>query len=461
MRKKSIIFLFVLFPLVIGLACRFSSKPDPTATPTEEPIAEVTTEPVEKPTKTIETQEPEGPASRPPQGAGDIAILEPSAWYQDDSEVFFGYLFENQSADVVYEGVEFTIGIYGVSGNLIDSSVIRLPFFYPGTTHGIATSFWLSDEDAPVDDVDISWTFTGKSSPGTSENPFTAESVVFWENRGYPLITGKIVNNSSNIYTDLRADILLYNAAGDVVGGGSTYLDFILADDYMGFTTFADAYDEVVRVEAFPTFNYSVSIMDEADYMYGVSVVEDQYREGDFGSLEGGLIIKNETDIVLRNIYVYVTFYDEDGFITTTGSDYVNLLLPGDTLGLSPWITSQPDETTTTNYDILLLPFDKDDNYELDKNPFRVDNITLTGDSSKSALVEFTNTYSKEVTEVDVYVLAYNEEGEIVGGGDTWTSDSISSGGTGEVEVWISYDYSETIDYVEAWVTPSYWTKFK
>lgn len=460
-RKSFVIVLFILFPLVVGLAC-LSSKPDPTATPTEEPVV-VVTEPITEPTQPPPTQPPvqEEVQEEPAQASKELVVLEKSAWYQEGSTVFTGYLIENPTSDIVYEDVEFTIRLFGASGNLIDTSYTNVSWFFPNTTRGVVAMFYLSDENVAVDSADITWTFKGTSSPGAVSDPFTTDSLVYWENNGYPLVTGKIVNNESTTYTDLRMDIICYDRSGMVVGGGTSYLDFIHLNDYMGFIAYVDAFGDVDRVEAFPSFSYSTRMIDKTDFLSEISVVEDYFYEDTFGYLQGGMIIQNETDEVLRSSVIYITFYDENDNIATAGSSFIDLLLPNSTLGIAPWVSTPPAETNSVRYDILMLPGESDPDYELDTSPFRINSTAVTGDFDNYVLVNFTNTYSKQASEVDVFVLLYNQAGNIIGGGNTWTSEPTPAGGTAEIEVWVSYSTTETIYSVQAWAVPSYWTVFE
>lgn len=465
-KKSFIIMLFMLFPLLVGLAC-LSSRPDPTATPTEEPVVVVVTEVVEvvveptSPPPTLAPVEEEEPTPEPTESPKDLVVLDQSTWIQEESNVFVGYLIENPFSDILYENVEFTIRLFGAAGNLIDTGYASVPWFFPNTRTGVVSTFWLSDESIMVDSVELNWTFTGKSSPGGFEDPFTTENIIFWDNIGYPVVTGKIVNTTSTTYTDIRGDIICYDSAGEIIGGGIAYIDFIHLDDYMGFITYVDVYGEVASVEVFPTLTYATRFIDKTDFLSEIIILEDYFYKDDFGFIEGGVILQNETETVLRDSLIYVTFYDEYDNITTTGSDYIGMILPGDSFGITPWVSIPPDETTSVRYDILLLPGEPDENYELDSNPFRVNSTTVTGDYDNYVLVNFTNTYSKQVSEVDVYVLVYNDAGAIIGGGRTWTNSPTPAGGTGEIEVWVSYSTSETIDAIKAWVVPSTWTVFE
>ncbi|HPX95153.1 MAG TPA: hypothetical protein PK057_01765 [Brevefilum fermentans] len=463
MPKKTLIILFVLFPLVIGLACRFSSKADPTATPTEEPVVKIATEPPVIPTESKSPEKQEETTTPPPvEISQDLVVLNQSNLFQEGSETFIGYLINNPSSDILYEDVEFTVDFYNSAGGLIDSSYTYLPSFYPNTTYGITAFSFQYDEGVTVASAEINWTFSGTSSASASENPFTTDKLRYWENAGNPLVTGKIVNNSSTTYTKLTANILCFGDDDHIVGGGSAYLDFIHLNDYAGFITYVDAFDEVARVEAYPTLTYSSKVIDKTDFTSEISIVNENFvYESNMGWFYGGLIMKNETESVLKDNYVQITFYDKDDDIITTGSGYLSALLPGESVGIAPWISTPPDDSIYARYDILLLPGKADAGYELSSNPFKVDSAAISSDSTYEVIVNFTNTYSKQVSDLDVYVLVYNADGKIIGGGDTWVSDPTPAGGSVEVEVWVSYPYSETIASVKAWVIPNYWTSFE
>lgn len=467
-KKSFIVTLFILFPLMVGLACRFTSSPDPTATPTEEPVVaiveteEAVEEPATIPTRMVEQEEEqEEPTSQPVEAAEDLVILDNSQWIQEGSTVFVGYLVENPAGDILYEDVEFTIRLFGSAGNLIDTGYVSLPWFFPGETRGVVYTFWTTDDSVVVDSVDVGWTFSRKASPGEFKDPFTTDSIVLWDNGGYPIVTGRVVNNTATTYTDIRLDVACFDSTGALVGGGTTYLDFIHLNDYMGFNSYVDVLGDVASVEVFPSLMYSTQVVDKTDFLSDISVQDDYFYQDDFGYLMGGIVVTNETEFVLRNSFVYITFYDENENISSTGSDYIGMILPGDTIGITPWVSVPPEEANSVRYDILLLPGEADDAYELDTNPFRVNSTTVTGDYDNYVRVNFTNTYSKRVSEVDVYVLVYNAAGAIIGGGTTWTDGPTPAGGNSEVEVWVNYGANETIDSIQAWVVPSYWTEFE
>ncbi len=455
LKKRIIIALFVLFPLVVGLACLGSGSQE-TEEPEEEEVV-VLTEATEEEVAEEPTQEPEEESGEPQ----DLLLLDNSLWFQEDTTVFVSFFFENPNADILFEDVEYTVYLYDADGDEIDSDYSTVRWIFPSQIFGIVFNFYLADEDILVDAVTVDWEYDDASSPDGFTYPFGSNEALFWENDDWPMVTGKIVNDDAETYTDIRTNVICYNTAGEIVGGGYTYVDFVPGTGYMGFSTYVDVIESVAFVEVFPTFTYSTVYYEGDDFWSEISFLDDYFYEGEYDSIYGGAVIQSNVDYVLEDSIVYATFYDEDGNVTSTGDIYVDILLPGDTLGVAPWVLSPPDGSNTTQYDILVLPGDVVDDYELTENPFVVNSAELTGDYNDQVTVNFTNTYTKQVSEVDVYVLVYNAEGLIIGGGNDWTEEPVPAGGSAELEIWIDCDSTEMIDSITVWVAPNYWTEFE
>ncbi len=455
MHKNRLFFaFFLIFPLIVGLACSFTAKePVPTQTPivipaqAEDEPAEVVTEAVAEPVDTGELQ--------------DLVLLDNLFWGQDGGTVVTAFFLHNPNGDQVVEGVEYTVHLYDANGNEITSDYSFVRWIFPGQTFGIVLNFYLDDENTIVDSISVDWEYDSTFAAEGFANPFTTSNTVFWQNGNYPMVTGIINNIDPDTHTNIRANIICYNNAGDIVGGGYTYIDFVPGSDYMGFATYVDAFDSVASVEVFPTFTYSSLQYEGSDFWSEISILDDYFYSTTYGSLVGGFEVQSNIDTVLSNSVAVITFYDKDGNITSTGVSYIDLLLPHQTIGISPWVLTPPDNAETDSYDVLVLPGEYESDYELTENPFVVNSTTLTGDYDNYVAVNFTNTYSKQVSELDVYVLLYDADGNIIGGGNDWTTEPIPAGGTMELEVWIDYSDSKTIASIQAWVVPNYWTEFE
>ncbi len=457
LKKKLIFAMIVIFPLLVGLACRFSPKSDPTATPTMEEAVKVPTEAIVQAPTEEQVQET---AAVAPGETQDLVLLDQNFWAQDGSNVVVAFFFENPNYDTTFEDVDYTVHLYDASGNelLSDSNSIR--WIFPNQTFGIASTLYLDDENQTVGSISVDWEY-GTDSTGGLTNPFTINNAIFWQNGDYPIVTGMIDNTSSDTYTDIRANIICYNSAGDIVGGGYTYIDFIPGSDYMGFASYVDTFDDVAYVEVYPTFSYSSLFYEGTDFWSEITILNDYFYTDDYGYLLGGMIIQSNIDTMLSDSVAYITFYDDNGNVTSVATEYIDTLLPGDTLGFSPWAMTPPDGAMTSTYDILILPGDYVNDYELTENPFQINSAKLIGDYNDTVAVTFTNTYSKQVSEVDVFVLVYDADGNIIGGGSDWTTEPTPAGGSTSIEIWVDYDSNRTADSIDVWVYPSYWTEFE
>lgn len=467
-RKTLIIVILIIIPMLAGLACRFTAG-DPTATPrveieTEEGAVteaaeEPTDPPIAAPTEAVETEAPTETTGE--QAFQELVRLDKSAWIQDEDTVFVAFFFQNPNSNLLFEDVQYTVTLYGPNNEEIDSDTSYVRWIFPEQTFGIAFSFYLADETVTVDSAAVEWVYDSTSPADGFTNPFLIDNVRFWENNNFPMVTGRISNQDPETYTDIRTNIICYDSAGEIVGGGYTYLDFIPGDDYMGFSSYVDSYADVATVEVFPTFSYNTTTYDAENLWEIISVLDSYFSESDYGSIQGGALIRNESASVLRNSILYATFYDEAGHVTSAGSTWIGILLPGATLGVTPWVPSPPDGTNTAEFDVLVLPGEVEEGYELTENPFVVNSTTLTGDYDNYVLVNFTNTYSKQASDADIYVQLYNTDGQIIGGGTDWTTDPIPAGGSMEVEVYVDYSDNQTVDRIEAWVVPGSFTEFE
>ena len=464
MKKKWLkLSLLLVLPLAVGLACQITNPlsrffNQPTEELTEiTPMEEATDAVVTEPAATEALMETLEPASGEEQ---DLVMAEKDFWYQEDGIVYLAFYFENPNADILFEDIDYTIFLYDANGAEIQTDAAYIRYLFPASTFGVSHTVYLEDETAVVDSISIEWTYISGAAEGFV-NPFTAQDVTYWENGGSPGVTGKIVNSMADTYIDVLANIILLDSDGQIVGSGYTTIDFVPGGDYMGFVGQVDAFGEVSTVEVYPTFTGYSYYYEGEDFWSEIAILDDNFFLDEYGYILGGMTVQNTIDTPLSNSVAYVTFYDEADAITAVATYTIEMLLPGDTVGIAPWATTPPDGSVTTTYDILVLPGDYEDDYELSENPFIVNSAEITGDYDNYVTVNFTNGYSKQVSEVNVNVLIYDTDGYIIGGGYSWLTEPIPAGGSSEIEIWVDYDQTVDVGSIEAWVYPNGWTEFE
>ncbi|MDY6874120.1 MAG: FxLYD domain-containing protein [Chloroflexota bacterium] len=449
LRRKWLIALFLILPVALITACTPQAG---TPTPEEE-VVEAPTED----TQPTDAATEETPAET--EALQDLVLLDQNYWVQDGENVFTVFFFENPNTSQIISDLNYTIYLYDADGAQIQSDSDNVLWIYPGQKMGITAIFTLANESVAVGSVSIDWTYDWEAADDV-RFPFTVEKTHFWQNGDNPMVTGTVSSSSDDTYTNLRANIICFDADDEIVGGGVSTLEFIPAGDYMGFASFVDTYGEVARVEVYPAFTYYTTYYKGSDFWSEIGILDDHFYTDDFGTPMGGLVIENNLDTVLIDSLVYVTFYDDAGNITSTATQPIDILLPNDRLGLSPWPLTPPEGAITSSYDILILPGDYENDYELDKTPLNVGEVSLTGEFNDTVTVNFTNTYDKQVSEADVFVLLYDADGNIIGGGSDWTTDPIPAGETVELDVWVEYAEGETVDSIEAWAYPNHYTTY-
>lgn len=476
--KRLRMIVLAILPLLVGLACTCGMLPfGGDGTTVEEEVVVVITEEViaeeifveeteveevfleETIVEEIEVEEIEEVIIQP----GEELIGTDLTWLQEDRDVFITFYLKNQYQDMNLEAIEYTIRLFDADGEEIRSQWNTFPWLFAQQTVGIAFRAFMAEDSPPVDSVTFEYSFKNESPADEFEDPFSVEKLKSWEGGSKLVLTGIVKNDSSTVFTDVRINYICYNTQDEVVGGGYTYIDFVPGNNGMGFNALADTYGEVARTEAFPIITYnSKSYEDTPELWASISLLDHAYHENRFGNLMGGMVIQNNlVDTIMKLPIVIVTFVDQDGFVTTYGSQKVPLLFPGADIGLYPFVYSQPQDAATVDYEIFVLPGEPLDGYELDANVFTVDNVVVAGDSDEYAYVTYTNTYSKTATEVDVFVLAYDPDGVIIGGAKSTIKDPISAGASMEAEIYVYYNRDYTVDTMQAWVFPNSWTKFE
>jgi hypothetical protein len=430
--------------------------------PTEEgapPVVEPTVEqaPVEPPTE-VETPVEEVPAEGEPK---EIILLDKSKWIQDEDTVFVAYQFQNPNLSYMFEDAKFSFRFLDSTSAEIGFDEYYVAQIFPEEKISIVFTYYLPDAETIVDSVTTEWEITSIVPAQGMVNPLSTSTVKFWPSGGYPIVTGSIANNSSSILTTIQTNIVCYNGAGEIVGGGLAYIDFVPNNAQVGFSNYVETFDTVATVEVYPFMSYGSNTVDDPNAWTKLAVVDNYFYQGTYSWGYGGVIIRNQTADVLKNSMFYATFFDDDGNVVSVASSYFDVLLPGEELGFSPWIYSLPDGARMSTFEAWAFPGEAITNYELTSNPFVVNSTEVVGDFQDTVLVNFTNTYTKQVSEVEIFVLLRNAQGLIIGGGNDWTDEPTPAGGTTAAEIYVTKDSSETIASIEAWVVPSYWTTFE
>lgn len=140
----------------------------------------------------------------------------------------------------------------------------------------------------------------------------------------------------------------------------------------------------------------------------------------------------------------------DDGTVLDTNEGYINLLLPEQTLGLgSDLFLNEGMEIDHIDVQVLAGDF-----IEIEPIPFfTYENVVFQpGSYSSKVTGVVVSPYSSDITDLKVSAIAYNENGEIIGSGDTFL-DFSPANGKAAVEVSVTVDGTPATVEIYATIT--------
>lgn len=388
----------------------------PTATPNPEP----TPEPTAEPTAT-------------PEPVADAVILE-SGFSQDGKSVGFGIALENPNANAALEGVKFQLVAYGEGDVVLGTDESTIPVLPPGVKTFYGGSTYL-DAEQPVQRIEVQLTDAGEPQPATAEElpPFPVESATFREGTISKQVSGVVVNPFTIPLDDLYVGIVLYDEADQIIGGGFTFLPFLLPEGRSPFMTNVEASAAPARIEVSPL----VSVLTlfgrrEAGELPPLTLVEQGW--GQDRQIGYGVVVENpdQAQALERSQYL-VAAYAEDGTVIGVSAGYFGVILPGGRAAQGGSIFLTDDTIATARVEALIFPGRLID--AAGKKPFSFEGVNFVrGDFSDNATGQLINPYDQPIKSVEISAIVRNAAGQIVGGGSGF-SDTIPASGKAAVEI--------------------------
>ena len=261
----SIFLGFIAFIFLISLACNVPIKNEPDDALPEAPLAsqEVNTGPNRAPTvpPKLEVSKPEPEAEPEPEPEADPvspqvlnavpAVLGKTGFGQKQQEVGYGFELTNNNVDVAIRSIPFQIAVYDSNNKVVDTEGGYTDYIYSGETLGVGGTIYL-DEGVKAGKIEVQ---VSEGEPIVAEftEPFIVDNVVYVPSEYYSSVRGVITNPYDQDITSVKVSAILYDEADNIVGGGNTYLSFLLANSSAGVIVPVSGSDNVSRVELYPS----------------------------------------------------------------------------------------------------------------------------------------------------------------------------------------------------------------
>lgn len=460
-RKFKTSLLALILPLFVSLACNFSAGGSDSET--ESTNSTVPTSETSGTVRTIPTTEPGAeptslPAIASSSSSSDtmsedtVLVMKEPIYIQDETNLITVFLFENVDTAGI-EDIEYTIIASDASGATLKTENGYIDFIPAGGRTGVASQMYL-DEGLIAENVDIEWTYYTDAN-SSDETPFSFENSRYYFDPYWDRFTAVMTNNSATTYTNVRVDMLAFDAAGLVVGGGYTNVNFIPGNAQVGVSINGFVSDDPVTYEFFPRTSILSSEIDDASVFQDLSVLNTGFFFNET-TLGGGFLVQNNTNEVLKSSMYYLSIFEEDGSVSQVNSGYINLLWPGQSLGVSPGEVVLSEGTNPTKFEVYVLAGNPEDQ-ELDANPLSTQDVTFLSDQLYPGVsVTIANAHSEVINNPFVTVLLYNAQDEIIGGGYSYP-DPIPANGSLTYDIYVTHTTSEPPARVEAFPTVSNW----
>ncbi len=229
------------------------SRTAPTATPappTNTPVPATATPTAQATATAI-------PTDTPAPTATALALLLDRGFGQSGIEVGYAFRLRNPDPARALTDSSYQVAAYDAGGHALNTDAGYVHRILPGEVMGIGGTLFVPDKTT-VARVDVQ-ILPGTLAPVGQAKAFTTSGVTYQADPYTPKVTGLVANPTSKVARNLFVSAVPYDAAGRIIGGGWTYLDFVPANDKSAVEVSVISNSEPARVELYATTTSSLS----------------------------------------------------------------------------------------------------------------------------------------------------------------------------------------------------------
>jgi hypothetical protein len=161
-----------------------------------------------------------------PQVPGRLELAA-SGFTQVRSTATYAFVLQNNVGSAV-SNAGYRVAIYDRAGTLLKTDSGQLPVLSAGQRFGYSGEMYLPDgTSATRIEVQLSGAKSGYI--GAYPSFVTTGNVAYRADKNFPKAAGVIQNQYPGDITHVRVSAIAYDGAGNIIGGGRTYLDFVPA----------------------------------------------------------------------------------------------------------------------------------------------------------------------------------------------------------------------------------------
>jgi hypothetical protein len=191
------------------------------------------------------------PTDTPAPTATAIALLLDRGFGQSGAEVGYAFRLRNPDPARALTDSNYQVAAYDAGGHALKTDAGYVHRILPGEVMGIGGTLFVPDKTT-VARVDVQ-ILPGTLAPVGQAKAFTTSGVTYRADPYRPTVTGLVANPTSKAVQNLFVSAVPYDAAGRIIGGGWTFLDFVPANDKSAVEVSVISSSEPARVELYAT----------------------------------------------------------------------------------------------------------------------------------------------------------------------------------------------------------------
>lgn len=390
-------------------------------TPTNSSAATPTESSVATPTTPATATVPPSPTSTPSPQTQAVTVESYGFGQPDDSRtVGWAFIVSNPNATLAIEDSQYQVAIKDDAGTVLVADSGYLNLLMPGERTAVAGTSYLP-EGARASTITVAFNEGDTESLETTET-FTSSNVSYFPDEYFPQVTGVIANPYNRDLEDIYVSAVAYDASGNIIGGGFTFVNLIPAAGQTGVTVSITTEGEPASVEVYGAVSSLTQLAASTGTAPESPLVLQAYGFGQSESTSQvgwGFVVENQNmgQEIARTKY-RVTAYDSAGIVLGTDEGYIEFLAPGETLGYGGNLFV-PEATTATSIDVQVLAGDASTSDAV--SPLTGGSATYIADQFfPKATGSVTNSTDSTLEDIRVSAIAYDASGAITGGGFTF-----------------------------------------
>jgi len=397
----------------------------------------------------------------PGQATGALQLVAQGFGQEETSQaastarVGYAFLVRNNDPEHALQSSAYRVIAQDATDNVLASDDGPIVFVLPGQTLGIGGTLFVPGSQRVTKLV---VQLGAGELTKVRSRPFLSVEHVRYDASPGAAASGVIRNPFERNITGLRISAVAYDARDRIVGGGFSYLAFIPAGGSLGVITSLNRTAEIARVELYPGFSSQSAVTWPGEGLPpgGRPLTLGAHGFGQHGTQLGyAFLLENPNDtLVVRDVQYHVTAYNAVGEVLATDDGRLDVLLPGEKLGVGGNVPLEHQEPIS-HVEVAILP----GKYQLSAGipPFRIVDAVYRDDAVQPyATGRLTNPYAQNVTHLRLSAVAYNASGKIIGGGYA-PLESLPA--QGEVTAEVPVVSSEVPARVELYATRTALTK--